>query len=319
MIKSRDFSFRRLEITGINNEPVLAANPRSMRLEETCLFHREVEDGDAYVSRLASLVDTGLRQRQSLPIVRFADGEYAYYAEDLRCNGLYRQAESVEAIRGSIPAHVAAMKAVAANGILSPLLYRGNCRSFPRGLRSLLGGWRANDTGIRFYEFMVSQGVRLTGDNYVPFYVVYAYLASRRFKEAVDGRRLALVGSGCDVERCREWFAKAGSRPEIHVVDIPAACVATQWATARDSALSSIPPETELCLVGAGIGALLVCVDVAAAVPGPVLDAGHVLNMMNDDAARSGGSRLYTHYVQRGLRPQPRGQRSEVRGQPGVH
>ena len=297
LTRSGEFSFRRLDVTGIDNGPVLAANPPDMRLEEKCLFHRSVIDGDAYVSRFGSLVEEALRERRSLPVVRFADGEYAYYAEDLRCNGLYQQAESVEAIRLSIPWHADALRTVAANGVLSPLLYPGNCRSFPRGLRSLLSGWRANDTGIRFCEFIASHGVCLAEENYVPFYAVYAYLASRRFKEAVNGRRLALLGSGCDVDRCRAWFEEAGSRPELRVVDIPDSCVATRWPAKRDGVLAAIPPDTELALVGAGIGALPVCVDASAVISGPVLDAGHVLNMMNDDAARSGGSRLYTRYA----------------------
>ncbi|NQT91378.1 MAG: hypothetical protein HQ559_01355 [Lentisphaerae bacterium] len=296
LLRSREFCFRRLEISGIDNESVLEGRPPKMRRQETCLFHRDVKDGDGYVARLESLVDASLRDRRPLPVVRFADGEYSYYSEDLRCNGLYKQAESVEEIRGSLPAHIDAMKNVAAHGVLSPLLYPGNCRTFPRGLRSLLTGWWANDTGIRFHRFMETNGVHLTGDNYVPFFAVYAYLASRRFKEAMDGRRLVLVGSACDVQCCRAWFEESESRPEIYWVEIPGACVATRWAETRDAVLSSIPQDAGICLVGAGIGALLVCVDVAAAISGPVLDAGHIMNMMNDEVTRSGGARLYTHH-----------------------
>jgi len=49
-------------------------------------------------------------------------------------------------------------------------------------------------------------------------------------------------------------------------------------------------------VVGAGIGSLLVCVDVAQEFSIPVIDAGHVLNMINNCEDKSGGARLYTIY-----------------------
>lgn len=52
--------------------------------------------------------------------------------------------------------------------------------------------------------------------------------------------------------------------------------------------------DTGLCLVGAGIGALLVFVDVAHKFSIPAIDAGHVLNMMNGCEEKSGRPRLYT-------------------------
>ncbi|HON24258.1 MAG TPA: hypothetical protein PKV74_10835, partial [Syntrophales bacterium] len=62
------------------------------------------------------------------------------------------------------------------------------------------------------------------------------------------------------------------------------------------SILGAIPADAEICLAGAGIGALPLCVDVAAALSIPVLDAGHVFNMMNDRVDKSNGARLYTLY-----------------------
>ena len=50
----------------------------------------------------------------------------------------------------------------------------------------------------------------------------------------------------------------------------------------KEGILKQISPETDLCIVGAGIGSLPVCVDVAMRFSIPAIDAGHVLNMMND-------------------------------------
>jgi hypothetical protein len=64
----------------------------------------------------------------------------------------------------------------------------------------------------------------------------------------------------------------------------------------KDVVVGQVPADTDLCLTGAGIGALPVCVDVSAALSIPVLDAGHVFNMMNDRIDKSNGDRLYTRY-----------------------
>ena len=55
-----------------------------------------------------------------------------------------------------------------------------------------------------------------------------------------------------------------------------------------------IPQDVDLCLLGAGIGALLACVDVAETFNVPAIDAGHVLNMMNAREDKSNGARMYT-------------------------
>jgi hypothetical protein len=77
-------------------------------------------------------------------------------------------------------------------------------------------------------------------------------------------------------------------------VDIPAEYVATRWESLREKILKQIPTDTDLCLVGAGIGSLPVCIDVARRFSIPAVDAGHVLNMMNNRVDKSNGARLYT-------------------------
>ena len=77
-------------------------------------------------------------------------------------------------------------------------------------------------------------------------------------------------------------------------VELPPEYVATRWPRQRAAVLPRIPGDTELCIVGAGIGALPVCVDVATQRSIPALDAGHALNMMNDRVDKSNGARLFS-------------------------
>lgn len=293
LLDSGGFRFDLLRIEGIRNAPVIARFGIAMRDQETCLFHRDVGSGDAYVERLRDRVVSGMRDRLGVPVVRFADGEYAFYRESLECNGLYAQAESVRAIRESIPAHAEDLRYVAGKGLLAPLVHPGNATPKRRAI-PLIRKAKGDDSGARFLEFLDRHEVTLAGHNYVPFYVVYAYLTSTQFASDVDGKTVCVLNSDIDVTAIAEWYSRRGSRPKIVPVPIPAACVATRWPLMREEALKRVPADAALCLVGAGIGALSVCADVARRVSIPALDAGHALNLMNGLEAKSGGARLYT-------------------------
>ena len=294
MTDSRAFLFARLEIADIDNSAVLRINVPEMVEQEICLFHTEVSSGDQYFRILHQRIEEGVRNRQPTPVVRFADGEYAFYEEDLHCNGLYQQAESSRAIRNAMPMHIEALRFVAASGLLTPLIFPGNIRPSKKGLLSFLKKPKPNPSALRFIDFLSAHGVELTRDNYLPFYVVYAYLTSETFARLVDRKHICLVSSECQMESCRKWFALFSSNPCISFADIPDAYVATRWPAIRETAFKKIPAETDLCLVGAGVGALPACADIARQFSIPAIDAGHVLNMMNGQEAKSGGGRLYT-------------------------
>jgi hypothetical protein len=289
-----EFRFARLDLPDIDNGPVVRAYAPEILEEETCLFHRSVEKGADYLERLHDYVRRGMAERSPAPVVRFADGEYAFYRCTLACNGLYRQAESAGAIRRAMPLHIDALRRLAAGGKMAPLIFPGNIvRRRKKGLLPFF--LRPEEpSSICFLDFLRESDVELNGENYIPFYAVYAYLTSEVFARLVDGRKLGILTSHFDPEACRSWFARFGSRPEIVFTQIPAEYIATRWETMRNGILERISPDTDLCLVGAGSGALPVCVDAAQRHSMPVLDAGHVLNMMNAREDRSNGVRLYT-------------------------
>jgi hypothetical protein len=289
-----EFRFARLDLPDIDNGPVVKAYAPEILEEETCLFHRGMEKAADYLEWLHDYVRRGLAERRPAPVVRFADGEYAFYNLTLDCNGLYRQAESVGAIRRAMPLHIDALRRLAEGGKMAPLIFPGNI-SYKRkkGLLSFFGG-PEEPSSISFLDFLRASDVELNGENYIPFYAVYAYLTSETFALLVDGRKLGILTSHFDPESCRSWFARFGSRPEIVFIEIPAEYVATRWEAMREGILGRIPPDTDLCLAGAGVGALPLCVDAAARYAIPVLDAGHVLNMMNGREDKSKGLRMYT-------------------------
>ncbi|MFA5181870.1 MAG: hypothetical protein WC405_11155 [Syntrophales bacterium] len=291
-----NFHFQRLVIDGVNNDDVLAANKPEMANEETCLFHNSTADGNAYQRKLQDRVEKSLADRLPLPVVRFADGEYAFYALSLDCNGLYRQAESTAAIKAALPLHTDALARLSREGVLAPLIFPGNVEQPRQGIMAIVSRLRKRPSASTFLKLLGKHRVTLTGDNYIPFYVVYAWLSSAAFARLMNGRKICFIGSECDQEACRRWFARFDSRPETVFAEIPAEYVATRWSTMKDHLLSAIPANTDLCLVGAGIGALPVCVDTAASLSIPVIDAGHVFNMMNDRVDKSNGARLYTHH-----------------------
>ena len=162
------FRFDHLHIEGIDNSPVFERHGAGLQKEEFCLFHESMSSGDAYVAQLATRIEASLENHTSLPVVRFADGEYAFYSGSLKCNGLYKQAESVAAIKAAFPAHAEALRYLAATGILAPLIFPGNTRE-RSWLRKLLGKKDGKDLAIRFLQFLADHLIRITETNYIPF------------------------------------------------------------------------------------------------------------------------------------------------------
>jgi len=294
LISSKEFRFEKLFIAGMSNEPVLKVNSLRMAEEETCLFHRDVLAGDAYLETLQDAVKSSLAEKKMMPVVRFADGEYAFYGHSLHCNGLYRQAESVRAIRNVMPSHVDTLRHLIRTGKIAPLIFPGNIRPEKKKPFLFFQRSRQSVSATEFLEFLYQNQILLSRDNYIPFYVVYAYLTSEPFAKLMDGKRICIVSSDYNGDKCREWFERFSSRPFISFIDIPDSYVATRWDTMKAGILNRIPEDTDICLVGAGVGALLVCVDVADKYSIPAIDAGHVLNMMNGREDKSKGPRLYT-------------------------
>jgi len=294
LIQSKQYLFKRLLLKNIDNAPVLEKCAPQMSEEEICLFHRSVLNGDDYFGILHRTSCLGIRERRAAPVVRFADGEYAFYNYDLLCNGLYQQAESVGAIKKAMPSHITALKKLAQIGKLAPLIFPGNVTRKAKGFFTFFRMSKEASSASTFMDLLYSNGIELTAENYMPFYAIYAYLTSEEFLRLVDVKNVCILNSEFNKDSCMRWFNRFSSRPHLSFVEIPAEYIATRWDFMKEDLLQQIPPDTDICLVGAGIGALSVCVDVAERFSIPAIDAGHVLNMMNDRIDKSNGARLYT-------------------------
>ena len=205
------FRFDQLEVEGIDNGPVYELFGAQLRVEETCLFPMAIESGHEYLDKLHALLQKRLQSGEAAPIVRFADGEYAFYAESMACNGLYQQAESEDAIRRAIPFHVEMLHRLTKAGWLAPLIHQGNSVPPRRGIFSFFRKSSGDSSAHQFLEFLSSHDIDLTAENYIPFYVVYAYLSSSRFADLMQDRHLCIINSTCNLDACREWFARRDS------------------------------------------------------------------------------------------------------------
>lgn len=294
LIPNQTFRFDTLALNGIDNTSILKVNVPEIIEQETCLFHRDISDGDSYFEMLHNFIKSGLSTRMAAPVVRFADGEYAFYENDLSCNGLYQQAESVKSIKKAKPIHIEALKILVKSGKFASLIYPGNVRQEKKGVFSFFRKSKGDDSALKFIDFLFNNNIELTNNNYIPFYIVYAYLTSTDFGNLVNGKKICIINSECNMDACRQWFAQFSSHPDIIFTEIPDSYIATRWESMKEDILSQVPSDVDLCLVGAGIGSILVCIDVAKRFSMPAIDAGHVLNMMNGREDKSNGPRLYT-------------------------
>ncbi len=293
LIRQKSFRFDHLSIADIDNEPVARIFSDTIWEQEFCLFASNIKTGDDYCRFLQRRIDQALHNKQPLPVARFADGEYAFYNYTLGCNGLYKQAGSVAEIKSTMPQHISAMKYLELYGLFAPLVFPEN--SYPKAKRLFpFMQSKEDSSGADFLNFLNAHGISLKPENYVPFYVIYAYLSSGQFATSMNGKNICILNSEYNPEHCLKWFAQFNSQPHLTFVDIPAEYVATRWEDNKKNVLNKIPPDTALCLAGAGVGALLICADVAGTFSIPVIDAGHVLNMMNGRVDKSNGARLYT-------------------------
>lgn len=293
LIEQKKFRFAHLDIDGIDNEPAVKLFSESVLEQETCLFADSVRSGNEYCRLLHHHIVQALENHTPLPVVRFADGEYAFYRFTLGCNGLYQQAESIASIKKSMPQHIAALKYVETTGLMAPLIFPGNIHRKSRHLFSFMTQ-KKDSSAADFLDFLQSHDIHLRPENYIPFYVVYAYLSSFEFAATVHGKHLCILNSDYNEKCCRTWFAERNSKPDLSFVEIPGEYVACRWLAMKQPILEKIPNGVDLCLVGAGVGALLICHDVASKYSVPAVDAGHVLNIMNNRTDKSNGVRLYT-------------------------
>ena len=69
-LEEEEFRFARLDLPGMDNEPVVRVFGPQVLAEETCLFHCGVEKGTDYLERLHDDVQKAMIERRPAPVVR---------------------------------------------------------------------------------------------------------------------------------------------------------------------------------------------------------------------------------------------------------
>jgi hypothetical protein len=128
-----------------------------------------------------------------------------------------------------------------------------------------------------FGRWLAREGVNLTLDNYVPFYLVYALLRGPRKSEILQGRRVAVVHGASGEERAR---IIAGLQRE-GVADVQWVQISSNRSLLDRVDCGSLLGSVDVCLVGAGVGKPNILVQLKP-LGVPCLDAGYVFEAWAD-------------------------------------
>lgn len=277
------FKIRKLEFTTLNCG---SSGSSDSTLDETyALFGDDVISGDDYLTRFYSSVETAIKTKSPLPIVRFADGEFALYSRSIRVNGLYEQTRTVEEIDLALPYHIESLKYISKNGRICPITYLYNI-SFVN-----------YDDCKNFYTFLSGNGIDFNPNNYWPFYMIYGALTSVAFMNMIDQKNVLIISDEFDQSAVAAWTSQFHVTPNYKFAQIPSRWVAVHYHSyIKNGLLAAIKNlgDIDIALVAAGAGAAPVCADISQTFNIPAIDTGHVLNLMNNKVSRSGGHRIFT-------------------------
>ena len=142
------------------------------------------------------------------------DGEYAFYRLSLGCNGLYEQAESVEAIRRAIPAHAEDLRHVAGTGLLAPLVFPGNVGPVRRRFPAFWKRW-GDDGAARFLRVPSGSTASCSEGRTTSRSTSFTRTSPRAFssRPSWTAGRYAILNSDIDMASCAAWFSALPSRP----------------------------------------------------------------------------------------------------------
>ncbi len=269
-VTAMPLEFKFLELAHYNNEPHFRRFARiaeARKRECTVLIPPDTEPQpffDAFLNHVLKVLD----QRRYLPIARFCDGEYGFYAGRVTTTCWGERLSSLS-LPGVEQLHVDALRTISSEGLLCPNL-------------NLIYVHDQSD----FLEFLARHGMPL--QNYVPFYFVYALLVNPRFLESLRTRSVALISSfqNKNTSNIISSLESFGIR-DVRLYEIPSSGVAHGDFDLR------IPSRPDVALVGAGIGSPLVLTRLREQ-SCLVIDSGFVFHLWDGTFDRH--ERLFLNY-----------------------
>ncbi len=227
--------FRFLELAHYNNAPHFARfeKVREGRKRECTVILPAGAEPQVFFDRFLEHVLRCLESGMYLPIARFCDGEYSFYAgkETTTCWGERKSSLSAD---GAEEMHVRALRTISREGVLCPNLNMIYVRA-----------------QSEFLEFLNRQEMPL--QNYAPFYFVYALLVNPKFLAALKGRHIAIITNfrNKNLQNITRIFEGLGAG-KLTFSEIP------HTGVAQGNFELKLDSRPDIAFVGAGIGAPLV-------------------------------------------------------------
>jgi hypothetical protein len=224
---------------------------------------------DAWFSRFAARVAAAVGTTH-LPVCRMSDGEFlllfGHQPPSLRYPWPRRLRIGLRQAASRIAQQVKGFRAQTAPGVSSgamslaerrailPELSRRYAALAEDGILAL----HLSYGGAPFQEhyfpalgrWLRERSIRLTTDNYVPFYFVYGLLRGPEFPRLVAGRRVLVVHSAGGEKRERIM----GSIRGAGAGEVEWLAISPTRSFAEDLDLSRLRGKPEICLLGAGVG-----------------------------------------------------------------
>lgn len=140
-----------------------------------------------------------------------------------------------------------------------------------------------------FGEWLRAHDIRLTDENYYPFYFVYALLSGPSARRIIRGRRILLVNAADAAKRQRiETTLRGLGASEIHWKEISAARSLFDTIDVSD-----LHGRVDLAFVGAGVGKPNILLQLAP-LSVPAIDAGYMFEVWADPSLAA--SRAFCSY-----------------------
>jgi hypothetical protein len=224
--------------------------------------------------------------KSPFPVVRFADGEYSFYNNSLKCNGLYKQVENYFKLFVYKKLHKKYLIDLSKIGYFAPLINENYIRK----------KYYFGNPLFKFLNFLTRSSITLSNNNYFPFYFLYKYLFSELFSNFLSNKNVLLINSSFNKEKAYSYFNNSGANNiNLKYVKIPAEYASSQIDNILGRVKKMSGENIDIAFVGAGLCALPICVEVSKTLSIPSIDGGHFLNIINSKVESSNGARLFTN------------------------
>ena len=247
---------------------------------------------DSFVERVAASIG-----REFLPVCRMSDGEFLFLfgrqAPSLRLSPGLRVVQRVRRMFGGIRHIGRGFQPTTAPGVSSgdftreewleyrPLLGRAYLDVLDKGVLGIHLSYGERPFQEHYFpavsRWLGDAGRRLTLENYVPFYCVYAMLRGPQMRQLAAGRRVLVVHSAIGEKRT----AISHALREVGFKTVQWLPISPSRSFADTLNLATIAEPPDLCLIGAGIGKARILAQLAP-LNVPCIDAGYAFEAWAD-------------------------------------